>query len=75
MDLITYLPHSCGHDAVFTVVDHFSKYVIFVPCSTSKTALDLAQLFYDNIVYKFGMPVNIFSNIDSRFLSKNFGNV
>ena len=42
MDLITHLPHSCGHDAVFTIVDRFSKYVTFVPCSTSSTALDLA---------------------------------
>ena len=45
MDLITYHPHSCEHDAVFTIVDRFSKYVTFVPCSTSSTALDLAQIF------------------------------
>ena len=42
MDLITHFPHSCGHDAIFTIVDRFSKYVIFVPYSTSSTALDLA---------------------------------
>ena len=42
MDLITHFPPSCGHDVVFTIVDHFSKYVTFVPCSTSSIALDLA---------------------------------
>ena len=42
MDLITHLPFSCGHDVVFTIVDRFSKYVTFVPYSTSSTALDLA---------------------------------
>ena len=25
MDLITHLPHSCGHDAVFTIVDLFQN--------------------------------------------------
>lgn len=69
MDLITHLPQSSGSDAVFTIVDRFSKYVTFVPCSTSSSALDLAQLFYDNIVCKFGMPTKIVSDRDSRFLS------
>ena len=55
---------------VFTIVDYFLKYIIFVPCFTSSSALDLAKLFYDNIVCKYGMPTNIFSDRDSRFLSK-----
>ena len=45
MDLITHLPHPCGHDAVFTIVHHFSKFVTFVPCSASSSALDLAKIF------------------------------
>ena len=54
---------------MFTIVDRFSKYVTFLPCSTNSTAVDLASLFYDNIVCKFGMPVKIVSDWDSRFLS------
>ena len=45
MDLITHLPLSNGFDAVFTIVDRFSKHVTFVLCSTSSTALDLAPYF------------------------------
>ena len=67
MDLITHLPLSNGFDAVFTIVDRFSKYVTFVPCSTSSTALDLAFLFYENIVCKFGMLAKIVSDRDSQF--------
>ena len=70
MDLITHLPPSCGHNAVFIIVDCFSKYATFVPCSISSTRLDFAWLFYDNIVCKFGMPVKIVSDRDSRFLFK-----
>ena len=70
MDLITYLPISEGLDSVFIIVDRFSKYVTFIPCKATCTALDLARLFYDYNVCKFGMPKKIVSNRDSRFLSK-----
>ena len=70
MDLVTHIPSSCGYDAVFTIVDRFLKYVTFLPYSTNSTAVDIASLFYDNIVCKFGIPVKFFSDWDSRFLSK-----
>ena len=70
MDLITYLPTSEGFDSVFTIVDRFSKYVTFIPCKATCTAPDLARMFYDHIVCKFGMPQKIVSDRDSRFLSK-----
>ena len=69
MDLIAHLPLFNRFDAVFTMVDRFSKYVTFVPCSTSSSALNLASLFYDNVVCKFRMPAKIVSYRDSQFLS------
>ena len=69
MDLITHLSLSNSFDIVLTTVDRFSKYVTFVPYSTSSTALDLASLFYKNIVRKIGMLAKLFSNRDSQFLS------
>ena len=70
MDLITHSPTSEGFDLVFTIVDRFSKYVTFIPCKAIFTAPDLARMFYDHIVCKFGMPQKIVSDRDSRFLSK-----
>ena len=70
MDLVTSLPETQrGHDAVFSVVDRFSKLVTFVPCVTCSTAIDVAQLFFDHLVCKFGMPKKIVSDRDPRFLS------
>lgn len=69
MDLITHFPVSQGFDAIFTVVDRFSKLVTFIPCQTSSSAVDLAKLFYDRIVCRFGMPEKIISDRDARFLS------
>ena len=54
---------------MFTIVDRFSKYVTFIPCSTNSTAVDLASLLYNNIVCKFSILVKIISDRDSRFLS------
>ena len=70
MDLITNLPTSERFDLVFTIVDGFSKYVTFIPCKALYTAPELAGIFYDYIVLKFGMPLKIFSDKDSRFMSK-----
>ena len=70
MDLITSLPlTSSGFDAVFTVVDRFSKLVTFIPTNTSVDAPGLAKLFFQNIVCKFGMPSSIVSDRDTRFTS------
>ena len=70
MDLITHLPTSEEFNSVFTIVDRFSNYLAFIPCKDTCTAPDLARIFYDHIVYKFGMSQKIVSDRDSRFLSK-----
>ena len=70
MDSITHLPTFEGFDLVFTIVDGFFKYVTFIPCKATCTASDLARIFYDYIVCKFGMPQKIVIDKDSRFLSK-----
>ena len=67
MDLITNLPTSKGLNSVFTIIDRFYKYVTFIPCKATCTAPDLAIMFYDHILYKFGMPKKIVCDIDSRF--------
>ena len=54
---------------MFTVVDRFSKYVTFLLCSSYSIVVDIASLFYENIVSKFGMLDKIISDWDSRFLS------
>ena len=70
MDLITHLPTFEVFDLVFIIFDRFSKYVTFIPCKATCTAPDLARIFYDHIVCKFGMAQKIVSDRNSRFLSK-----
>ena len=69
MDLIVQLPQSQTYNAVFVVVDRFSKMAHFIPTQTQVNAPDLARLFLDNIVRLHGFPRSIVSDRDPRFLS------
>ena len=70
MDLITSLHMTQrGHDAVFTIVDRFSKLVAFIPTVTTSSAEDIAQIFFDRHICQYGIPQKIISDRDPRFLS------
>ena len=70
MDLITDLPQTkIGHTAILVVVDRLTKMAHFMPCSTTVTAPQVAQLFLDFIVKLHGIPKEIISDRDPRFTS------
>ena len=70
MDLVTHLPKTKSHhDAIAVFVDRFSKAAVFVPCKTTCSAPDLAQLFFKNVFSRFGLPSSIVSDRDTRFTS------
>ena len=71
MDFIGPLPLTPrGHDAIFTIIDRFTRYAVFIPLKYTYTALEVADLFIDNVVSKFGMPKKIISDHDPNFTSK-----
>ena len=73
MDLITGLPERHGHNAILTIVDQgCSCAAVFLPCNTTITGAGIAQLYFDNIVWWFGILKRIISDRDSWFTS-HFG--
>lgn len=52
------------------MVDHFSKYDVFVPTKMPRGAERTAELFFKNIVKYLGMSLSIVSDRDPRFIGR-----
>ena len=57
------------NDAIFTMIDRFSKYVQFVLCMTTLDATATDCLFFDSCICWFGMPSKKISDWDPIFTS------
>ena len=73
MDFVTGLPSVVFEgrevDAILVIVDRFTKYTLMFPISTTMTASELAELFYNEVELQFGPPKGIVSDRGSLFAS------
>ncbi|GBG78703.1 hypothetical protein CBR_g27928 [Chara braunii] len=58
-----------GHDGILTVVDRLSKYARFLPCKYHAAAPELARLLHTGRITNQGVPEDIVSDRDTRFMS------
>ncbi len=71
MDFITKLPLSEGHDTILTITDQgCTKMALFLPCSETITAEGVAHLYLHHVFKRFGLPMKVISDRDTRFTSK-----
>jgi len=70
MDFIVGMPLSQeGYDAILTVTDLLTKFVVLVPCMESDDAATVATRLHDEVFSVFGLPVDIVSDRDPKFTS------
>ncbi|KIM64092.1 hypothetical protein SCLCIDRAFT_23719 [Scleroderma citrinum Foug A] len=69
----TEMPESLRYNYILVIVDHFSKEVIFVPCTKEETAYSTAELFRDHVWCQHGLPSTVVSNHGLVFVSNFLG--
>ena len=57
---------------ILVVVDRFTKYARFLPCTTTIDSMELAQLLFDQIFRIFGLPSSIVSDHGPVFISNTW---
>ena len=70
MDFITDLPRSpYGNDAIWTIIDRFSKHAHFLPVRKTIKPDHMARLFLAHIFKHHGVPQSIVGDRDPRTTS------
>ncbi|CAL9097860.1 unnamed protein product [Musa textilis] len=71
MDFVSGLPRtSRKHDAIWVIIDRLTKSAHFLPINMTYSLDKLADLYVNEIVRLHGIPKEIISDRDSRFLSR-----
>ena len=68
-DFIEELLFSHGKDVIFVILNQLSKCSHFIPLKHPYTALEVAQVFMDNVFKLHGLPKTIVSDRDPIFTS------
>jgi hypothetical protein len=58
-----------GFNQILVVVDRFTKLVFLLPAANTDTAAQIAYKLYAHVFSKFGWPLEIISDRDSKFVS------
>ena len=72
IDFITNLPNDQSFNAIFMCVEKLTKLVCLTPCQMGEGVLSAeatTRLFYDSIVWLYGVPTTVLHDWDVRFTS------
>ncbi|KAI3780197.1 hypothetical protein L2E82_10168 [Cichorium intybus] len=70
MDFVMGLPRTRrGHDSIWVIVDRLTKSALFLAYKETASLGELAQLYIDEVIRRYGAPLSIVSDRDPRFTS------
>ncbi|KAK3507551.1 hypothetical protein QTP70_028457 [Hemibagrus guttatus] len=70
VDFITDLPNSHTHTCIFVIVDRFSKACRLLPLKGPPTAMEAAELLFNQVFRYFGILEDIVSDRGPQFVSR-----
>ncbi|KAK3546079.1 hypothetical protein QTP70_020616, partial [Hemibagrus guttatus] len=70
VDFITDLLNSRTHTCIFVIVDRFSKACRLLPLKGPPTAMEAAELLFNQVFRYFGIPEDIVSDRGPQFVSR-----
>jgi len=72
MDFVTDLPEptTSAYTGILVVVDRLTKMVIYLPCRKDIDSPELAQMFFEQVICKHGIPDNIVTDRGKEFTSR-----
>ena len=70
MDLVVGLPKIRNYDAIWVIVDRFTKSAHFLPINAGYSPEKLAEIYIKEIIRLHGTPKSIISDRDPRFTSR-----
>ena len=69
MDFIMELPKTAqGHDAILVVVDKLTRFVTLIPTTSNVNESETAELLFKHVICKYGLPRQIISDRDQRWV-------
>ncbi len=70
VDFITDLPASDGNTCILVIIDRFSKFCHLIPLTGFPTALQTAELLFNQVFRYYGIPEDIVSDRGPQFISR-----
>jgi hypothetical protein len=70
MDIVGPLPESNGYDALFVVVDYYSKAIKLEPITIEATMQDIAKVLWQQVFHDHGLPKVMVHDRDTKFVSQ-----
>ena len=62
------IPTDSGNRYILTVIDVFTKFAVATPL-TDKSAGTVARAFVDNVICRYGAPLEVISDQGSEFIA------
>jgi transposase InsO family protein len=72
MDFVTDLPESMasGYTGILVIVDRLTKMAFYLPCRKDIDSPELAQMFFEQVICKRGVPDLITTDRGIKFTSR-----